>query len=432
LFNEFRSWLKPHQEAEPPAKEAAAASRPARPICFVMDAKASAEDTLPSVLQEAGVETHVFAQSRALVDGLKTRTPNLVFLEVAGEGDEAIDVLFALGERAYGGPVQLMAADNVRILDSVRRIGERHSLKLPHALRLPLAAPSIRRVLQAHGLEPSAEGLPQFRLSDALKNKWIEFWYQPKIDLRTRTIAGVETFARLRHPDLGMLPPGCFMPGADERSLAALTEHALVSALTAASNFARVGIKLRLAVNVSLAAVAELKIAGIVSQYAPRAENWPGLILDITEEQIVSDMGLTQNLAQQLSGCNVKLAIDDFGRGHLSVADLSRLPFAELKLDRMFVDECGTDDSRAAVCEKAIDVAHAFGVVAVGIGIEKAVDAKKLAEMDCDIGQGFLFGQPMPEDRLVALLRERRVAGQPAAAPQRSGVIAPRRDRVMI
>jgi EAL domain-containing protein (putative c-di-GMP-specific phosphodiesterase class I) len=128
----------------------------------------------------------------------------------------------------------------------------------------------------------------------------------------------------------------------------------------------------------------------------------------------------------------VKLAIDDFGRGHLSVADLSRLPFAELKLDRMFVDECGTDDSRAVVCEKAIDVAHAFGVVAVGIGIEKAFDAKKLAEMDCDIGQGFLFGQPMPEDRLVALLRERRVAGQPTAAPQRSGVIAPRRDRVMI
>ena len=264
-----------------------------------------------------------------------------------------------------------------------------------------------------------------------MRNKWIESWYQPKIDLRKKTIAGVETFARLRHPDLGVLPPGAFMPSADDQSLAALTEYALISALTAASNLAAVGIKLRLAVNVSLTAVAQLKVGSLVAQYGPKVEGWPGLILDITEEQIVSNMGQTQALARQLAGCNVKLAVDDFGRGHLSVADLSRLPFAELKLDREFVDECGTNETRAAVCENVIHVAHAFGGVAVGIGVEKTIDAKKLTEMDCDIGQGFLFGQPMPGDRLVALLRERRVvARQPAPAQARSP--APRPDRVLI
>jgi EAL domain-containing protein (putative c-di-GMP-specific phosphodiesterase class I) len=422
VLDEIRSWLNPLQEPEPePAKQKGRApAKTARPVCFVMDAKASTSDTLPSVLQATGIETHLFSKSGSFIDGLRTAIPNFVFLEVAGEGDEAIDALFALGERTYRGPVQLMAADGVRALDSVRRIGERHSLKLPLALKTPLTAPAIRHVLQAHGLEQSSQTLPQFRLSDVLKNRWIEFWYQPKIDLRRRTIAGVETFARLRHPELGMLPPGCFMPGADARSLVALTEHALVSALTAARSFEQIGIKLRLAVNVSLTALAELKVAGIIGQYGPKAENWPGLILDITEEQIVSDMELTQNVALQLSGCNVKLAIDDFGRGHLSVADLSRLPFAELKLDRTFVDECATIESRAAQCATEIDLAHAFGAVAVAIGVEKTADAKKLGELDCDIGQGFLFGQPIPEDRFVALLRERRVAASQVPSMQAS------------
>lgn len=384
-----------------------------------MDAKASPSDTLPSVLQAAGIETHLFADSQSLIEGLKRCVPNLVFLEVAGEGDQAIDALFALGERAYGGAVQLMAADHVRAVDSIRRIGERHSLNMPLALKTPLAAPAIRQVLQTHGLDSSSSNLPRFRLDDALKNRWIEFWYQPKINLKTWTIAGVETFARLRHPAHGMLPPGSFMPGADDRSLAALTEHALISALTAGRNFEQIGIKLRLAVNVFLPALAELKIGGLLGQYGPKSENWPGLILDITEEQIVSDMALTQSVARQLSGSKVKLAIDDYGRGCLSVADLSRLPFAELKLDRMFVDECGTDESRAGVCGTVIEVAHAFGAVAVAIGIENATDAKKLAAMDCDIGQGFLFGQPIPEDAFIALLRQRRVAAPPPRLRER-------------
>jgi EAL domain-containing protein (putative c-di-GMP-specific phosphodiesterase class I) len=432
LFNEFRSWLNQSQDREQGKKEQGGAPvEPSRPLCFVMDASVSPSDTLPSVLQTSGIETRIFDQSRSFIDGLKTGTPNLVFLEVADAGDEAIDALFALGEHTYRGPVQLMAADGVRVIETVRRIGERHSLKLPLTLKMPLATPTIRRVLQEHGLQAPAQAFPQVRLAEALRNRWIEFWYQPKIDLRKKSIAGVETFARLRHPQLGMLPPGAFMPGADDQSLAALTEHALISALTAASGFAAVGIKLRLAVNVSLAAVAGLKIGNLVAQYAPKAEGWPGLILDITEEQIVSNRGLTQSLAQQLAGSNVKLAIDDFGRGHLSVADLSRLPFAELKLDRMFVDECGTNDKNAAVCENVIHVAHAFGAVAVAIGIEKTADAKKLVEMDCDIGQGFLFGQPMPEDRLVALLRERRVAA-PRAPGVQSVKPPPRGDRVLI
>ncbi len=98
---------------------------------------------------------------------------------------------------------------------------------------------------------------------------------------------------------------------------------------------------------------------------------------------------------------NVKLAIDDFGRGYSSLVRLKELPFAELKLDRAFVTDCGTDKVNAPLCKTVIDLAHNFGSVAVAIGIEKASDALALVSMGCDYGQGFLLGQPMPEERFV-------------------------------
>jgi EAL domain-containing protein (putative c-di-GMP-specific phosphodiesterase class I) len=104
---------------------------------------------------------------------------------------------------------------------------------------------------------------------------------------------------------------------------------------------------------------------------------------------------------------NVKLAIDDFGRAYSALTKIESLPFAELKLDRVFVTDCGTHRMNAPLCKTVIDLAHSFGSVAVAVGIEKASDAVALVSMGCDYGQGFLLGQPMPEERFVSLLRQR-------------------------
>jgi EAL domain-containing protein (putative c-di-GMP-specific phosphodiesterase class I) len=121
----------------------------------------------------------------------------------------------------------------------------------------------------------------------------------------------------------------------------------------------------------------------------------------------------------QLSEHNVRLAIDDFGKGYASLTKLKELPFAEMKLDRSFVVGCGTDKANAPICKTVIDLAHSFGAIAVGIGLEKASDTMALVSMGCDIGQGFLFGQPMPEERFTALLKQRVMVRQaaPSTAP---------------
>src|SRR5207248_932221 len=160
----------------------------------------------------------------------------------------------------------------------------------------------------------------------------------------------------------------------------------------------------------------KLEIAELVRAHRAQVDQWPGLIIDVTEEQVVTDLGLACAVAKKLAQINVKLAIDDFGRGYSSLAGLKELPFAELKLDRTFVTDCGTDKVNAPLCKTMIDLAHNFGSAAVAIGIEQAADALALTSMGCDLGQGFLLGQPMPEERFISLLRQ-RAAGQGRAVP---------------
>lgn len=328
------------------------------------------------------------------------------------ESAEAIGTVVALGQRGYSGYVQLMSNRGSAVLAHVKGIGDQHRLLMLPPLKKPFETGSIVKILQdlRLGDPPAAAG--RVDLDEALKNNWIEFWFQPKIDLRKKQLVGAEAFARARHPTYGVLNPGAFMPGAPESALIKLSELALTQSLRSGLNFAKLGVSLRLAVNIPVSALVKIDIADIVQKYKPHYEKWPGLIIDVTEEQIVTDLKLASEITKRLAPLNVKLAIDDFGRGYSSLVRLKELPFAELKLDRNFVADCGTDKVNAPLCKTVIDLAHNFGSIAVAIGIEKAADAMALVSMGCDYGQGFLLGQPMPEERFIALLRQRASAAQ--------------------
>jgi EAL domain-containing protein (putative c-di-GMP-specific phosphodiesterase class I) len=163
-------------------------------------------------------------------------------------------------------------------------------------------------------------------------------------------------------------------------------------------------------------ALVKLQVADIVGAHRPPGDNWVGLVIDIPEDQIINDLGLAAEIKKKLAPLNVWLAIDDFGRGYSSLTRLKELPFAELKLDRTFVTDCGTDKVNAPLCKTVIDLAHNFGSVVVANGVEKASDAVALVSMGCDYGQGFLFGQPMPEERFTSLLRQRAQGRDESAA----------------
>jgi EAL domain-containing protein (putative c-di-GMP-specific phosphodiesterase class I) len=344
----------------------------------------------------------------------------LVFIDIPLDSSDAIESVVSLGKQGFFGFVQLMSNRGSAVLEHVKAIGEQHKMQMLPVLKKPFDTSAVTKILQSLKLGHGPAVAARIDLKDALANNWAEFWYQPKIDLRRKQLAGAEAFVRAKHPQHGYLQPAAFMPGASDSDIVTLSERALAAVLEAGQNFAKIGVHLRLAVNIPIDALMKLPIADIVRAKHPSGENWAGLVIDVPEEQIVSDLKLATEITKTLAPLNVRVAIDHFGRSYASLARLKELPFAERKLDRDFVTDCGTDKVNAPLCKNVIDLAHNFGSVAVAIGVEKASDAMALVSMGCDYGQGFLFGQPMPEERFVSLLRQRAQARVPAASEEKS------------
>ena len=392
------------------------------PIAFIVEDEPGIRQIICYSLHNFGVQTNEFEGAQAALEALKQQTPDLFFLDVSLKGSDAIDVIRGLAQHSYPGTVQLMSGKDPALLEEIRRVGERHSLRMLKPLQKPFRPEAIRKIvrerLSEHIVAPArvAEAAPKTTaaaasaaptLNELMRLKGLELWYQPKVDLKQRNLVGVEGLVRGRHPELGIIPPGAFLPTASEEDMLKLSEMIILTALADWTRFAEQGFSLKIALNVPVAALVKLPISAMVRENRPKSDRWPGLILEITEDQIVRDIPLAHEIATQLKIYDIVLAIDDFGTGYSHLARLRELPFAELKLDRNLVANCGDDPTSAALCQTSIDLAHRFGSIAVAEGIEKNSELEMLLKMCCDLGQGFLFAPPMPLDRFVGLLKQR-------------------------
>jgi EAL domain-containing protein (putative c-di-GMP-specific phosphodiesterase class I) len=377
------------------------------PLCYVVDEEPSIRHFLSLVLHGSGVDTVEFADGSSMRKTVETRAPALIFHNISLESADAIESVVALGRLKYRGAMQLMSARGAAVLEHVKSIGTQHKLKMLPVLKKPFETDAIVKIIQELKLGMPPAVAARLELDDAIKNKWVEFWYQPKIALRKKQLAGAEAYARVRHPEHGFVLAAAFTANASEAATAKLAELSLDNALRTSSHFSKLGVNLRLTVNIPVPALVKIPVEDFVKKHHPAGDKWPGLIIDVPEEQIISDLALAAELRKKLEPLNVRLAIDNFGRAYSTLAKTEDLPFEELKLDRTFVADCGTDKVNAPLCKTVIDLAHNFGRYVVAVGIEKAADALALVSMGCDFGQGFLLGQPMPEERFVSLLRQR-------------------------
>jgi len=377
------------------------------PLCYVVDEEASIRHFLSLVLHGSGIDTVEFSDGAAFRAAIQKSAPVLIFLNVSLDSADAIESVLALGKCGYRGAVQLMSNRGAAVLEHVKSVGVQHKLNMLAVLKKPFETEAIVKIMRELNLGMPPAVASRIELDEAIRNNWIEFWYQPKIDLRKKRLAGAEAFARARHPQHGVVLPQAFMAGAPESTVTKLAEMSLANALKAGESFSKLGITLPITVNVPAAVLAKLPVPDIVKEHRPNREKWAGLIVDVPEQEIITDIALATSLSKKLESCNVRLALDEFGRGYSALARLDALPFAEIKLGRSYVAECGSDRANAPMCRQAIDLAHNFGSAAVGMGIERAADAVALVSMGCDFGQGFLLGQPMPEERFVSLLRQR-------------------------
>jgi EAL domain-containing protein (putative c-di-GMP-specific phosphodiesterase class I) len=277
---------------------------------------------------------------------------------------------------------------------------------------------ALQKLFAAKADEPEPVNR-KLTLGDVLRLDLFELWYQPKIDLRAKRLVGAEALVRARRRDGSLISPGAFLPGAAETDMLALTERVILTALRDFEDCAAQGATLKLSVNVPASAFVKLPIAQMLREERPKTGNWPGLILEVTEDEAMHDLKIANEVADELRVLNCSLALDDFGTGHSSLARLRQLPFSELKIDRSYVTNCHIDKVNAGLCETIVELAKRFDLKTVAEGIETTHESHKLQGIGCDIGQGYLFAKPMPKEAFVALLG-RRMVGAPKRPERRS------------
>jgi DNA-binding NtrC family response regulator len=154
------------------------------PICYVVDEEPSIRHFLSLVLHGAGVDTVEFPDGASMRKAIESRPPALVFINISLESADAIETVVALGKGRYRGAVQLMSARGAAVLEHVKSIGAQHKLQMLPVLKKPFETETIVKLVQDLKLGTPPAVAAKLELDDAIKNKWVEFWYQPKIALR--------------------------------------------------------------------------------------------------------------------------------------------------------------------------------------------------------------------------------------------------------
>ncbi len=232
--------------------------------------------------------------------------------------------------------------------------------------------------------------------------------YQPQVDLATGRPVGAEALLRWRHPEHGLMPPVEFIPIAEQTGLIVpLTMHVLDAALLQVSVWREDGLDLTVSVNLSPRVLAEPdlpeRVAGLCRKrhVSPRA-----LVVEITESMIVADPERALPVAEQLSRMGVTVSLDDFGTGFSALDLLKRLPVSEVKIDRSFVLGMLDDTRDRAIVRYTTGLARELGMQVVAEGVETAALHDRLVELGCDVGQGYLYGRPMPAPEFTRWARE--------------------------
>jgi diguanylate cyclase (GGDEF)-like protein/PAS domain S-box-containing protein len=251
-------------------------------------------------------------------------------------------------------------------------------------------------------------------LRRALDRGELRLHYQPQVDLRTSRIVGLEALVRWEHPERGLVPPGSFIPIAEETGLILpIGRWVLETACRQASMWRadrEIGLDLVMAVNLSPRQFRHPRLVQDVGQVlAESGLDASGLEVEITEGTAMGDADATVKTLEHLKAIGIRLAIDDFGTGYSSLGYLKRFPIDVLKVDRSFVAGLPQNRGDAAIVRAVVGLSRALGLKAVAEGVETPEQLHELRGLGCDQGQGYLFGRPTATEVADVMLRRASV-----------------------
>jgi diguanylate cyclase (GGDEF)-like protein len=275
---------------------------------------------------------------------------------------------------------------------------------------MTLAEPDLTEVTGSIAGLTARDGAARVRLLGDLRQSIdrneLQVLYQPKLDLQTGIIVGVEALLRWPHPQFGLLRPHAFMSLIRKHGLMRpITDLVVNRALDDAAHWQALGIGVPVAVNMFAPFLHDARLPDVLGAALDNRGLAPDLLtLEITEDLALDGFARVTTVLHRLREHGIRVAIDDFGSGYSALSYLRDLPIDEVKLDRQFIASVTEDARAAAVVRAVIDLTHDLNVIVVAEGVEDAETAAWLRDHGCDVGQGYHFGKPMSASAIPSLI----------------------------
>lgn len=380
-----------------------ATSRTTRRACriLVVDDDPSVARILTRVAQNMGFEATAVIEPDQVVAGVERLRPDLILLDLSMPGLDGVEILRALAAARSRAQVCLISGADQDILDAARALGDELGLQMAKPLHKPLGRDQIERALRAieQGVIQPGPSRPQPSVEDldeALRTESIVPHYQPKLDLASGRMTGVEVLARWTSAKLGAVSPGIFIPMAEASgAIDRLTHCIACRAFEELAAFGEFSNGLGIAVNLSPRLLHDLEYPDRLLELAREKGVSPGRVtLEVTESEAMKDPTRYLDILVRFRLKGFHLSVDDFGTGFSSLVHLYKLPFEEIKIDRTFVADLRESQEARVIVKAMIALGKGLGLSVVAEGIEDRETAEMLERFGCNAGQGYHFGVP--------------------------------------
>lgn len=375
---------------------------PKPPAVLILDADPSHAAIVAGLCEREGLAHEIVADFDALREKLRDEV-EIIVLDLILPGVDGIEVMRFLAQQLAPPSLIVASAIEARILAAAARLAVAKGLTVRAALPKPVDENDFRDALNARYHGRAETGRAPIVVSDAqelrraLAADELTVYYQPKIDIETLQLVSVEALVRWKHPHFGLLAPSAFVELAEQSGLIGpLTDAVVRKSLAAANVWRENEIDVKVAINISSASLANLRLPDRLEELVEEHGLTPcQIILEITESWVTKNMVDALDILTRLRMKGFQLSIDDFGTGYSNMLKLKQIPFSEIKLDQSIIRGAIDDPDARTILESSIGLGQKLGLHLVAEGVESQEDWDLISELGCNEGQGYFIARPM-------------------------------------
>lgn len=384
---------------------------------LILDDEAAMGATIANIARTAGFDVRAVTEATPFFELFESWGPTHIALDLVMPDVDGIEVLRRLGAANCRASVLITSGVGSRVLEAARLSAQEHGLDIAGVVSKPFTPSKLRSILlgttpRVSGPVPAAPQLVPATLTaddleGALSRDELNVCYQPKVRCRDRALEGFEALARWQHPSWGFVPPDRFIVAAESLGLIErFTDVIFDKALRWFAPRATTGVSLSL--NVSRRSLHDIGFADrIERRCAIQGVPPSSVILEITETATLADATTSLDLLTRLRFKGFRLSIDDFGVGYSSIAQLVRMPFSELKIDKSFVINASSSNESRTIIRAIVGLARGLDLQVTAEGVEDETTLNFLTESRCDLAQGYHLSRPLQPDAEDRWLDER-------------------------